>query len=249
MLSKLPRPSIFAHRGASHYAPENTISAFNLALQHGAHAIELDVMLSADDHVVVIHDATVDRTTNGSGEVRKMNLVDLRNLDAGSYFDSQFRGEKIPTLEEVFVKFGGKVYINIELKNNPNLDDPLTRITAELVKKFGLQEGVLFSSFNPLALIRIKKFLTQCDTGLLVGTGLIERIKQKIFIYTIPNQALHSNVQITTSELVKNAHSHGRRVHVYTVDDGETMKKLMDMDVDGIFSNDPLFATKILESY
>ena len=117
MLERLPRPVIFAHRGASALAPENTIAAFDLALEHHADAVELDVQLTADGHLVVIHDKSVARTTGGVGNVNTMHLEEIKALDAGSSFDARFRGEPVPTLEEVFERYGGKLYINVELKN------------------------------------------------------------------------------------------------------------------------------------
>src|SRR6266496_640164 len=116
MLESLPRPIVFAHRGASAHAPENTIAAFELALAQNADAIELDVKLTADGHVVVIHDSTVDRTTGSRGRVKDLSLAQLRSLDAGSFFSEKYRGEKIPTLEEVLEAVGKRTIINVELK-------------------------------------------------------------------------------------------------------------------------------------
>jgi glycerophosphoryl diester phosphodiesterase len=248
MLKKLPHFTIFAHRGSSNHAPENTISAFNLAIQHDAHAIELDVMLSADNRVVVIHDHTVDRTTDGSGQVRKMKLDDLQALDAGSYFNVQFKGEKIPTLEEVFSSIGRKIYINIEIKNLNTPFDPLPQITAELVKEYHLEDEVLFSSFNPFALIKIRSYLPESDTALLVGNGSFGAIMQRALSRIIPHTALHPNLTMTNPRLVKKVHRRGQRIHVYTIDDTNTMEKLYEMGVDGIFTNDPLLARKLLDS-
>src|SRR5512145_3180337 len=106
MLDSLPHPFIFAHRGASAHAPENTLAAFQLALAQHADGIELDVKLTADGHVVVIHDPTIERTTGAKGRVKDMSLADLRSLDAGSFFAQTFQREKIPTLEEVFETMG-----------------------------------------------------------------------------------------------------------------------------------------------
>src|SRR5512147_1683568 len=98
MLSHIPNPAIIAHRGASAYAPENTLAAFDLAARQGAHAIELDAKLSADQQVVVIHDQSVDRTTTHLGKVSKLSLAEIKKMDTGSHFDIAFRGEPIPTL-------------------------------------------------------------------------------------------------------------------------------------------------------
>src|SRR5512143_1463332 len=100
-LTSLPQPVVFAHRGASAHAPENTLAAFELALAQDADAIELDVKLTADGQAVVIHDPTLNRTTGSQGSVKNMSLAELKSLDAGSYFSETYRGEKIPTLEEV----------------------------------------------------------------------------------------------------------------------------------------------------
>ena len=172
ILDQLSKPAIFAHRGSSAHAPENTLAAFELAIRHGADAIELDAKLSADGHVVVIHDQTVDRTTDGTGKVRELTLAQLSELDAGSYFDIAFRREPIPTLEQVFQAVGYGILINVELTNYASPTDPLPEKVAGLVRKFGLEKRVLFSSFNPLALVRIRRILPEVPVGLLALPGL-----------------------------------------------------------------------------
>src|SRR4029079_6254966 len=107
---------VIAHRGASSYAPENTLAAFDLALDMRARHIELDVALTSDNHVVVIHDDKVDRTTNGSGSVTSHTLAALRELDAGPWFGSQFEGERIPIFDEVLTRYKGRVHIHTEIK-------------------------------------------------------------------------------------------------------------------------------------
>ena len=147
MLTSLSQPVIFAHRGASAHAPENTLAAFELALAQNADAIELDVKLSADGYAVVIHDPTVDRTTGSRGRVRDLSLQQLRSLDAGSLLSEKYGGEKIPTLEEVFESVGKRTFINVELTNYSTPRDSLVETVCILVKRFGLQKRVLFSSF------------------------------------------------------------------------------------------------------
>src|SRR5437867_7569994 len=132
MLQSLPRPIIFAHRGASAYAPENTLAAFELALAQNADAIELDVKLSADGHAIVIHDPTVDRTTAHHGRVRDLSLAELSALDAGSFFSEKFHGERIPTLEEVFETMGKRTFINVELTNYSTPHDHLVETVCKL---------------------------------------------------------------------------------------------------------------------
>ena len=125
MLESLTKPTIFAHRGASAHAPENTLASFELAVTQGAEAIELDAKLTADGQIVVFHDQTVNRTTNGSGKVLELPLAALKELDAGHWFDTSFQGITIPTLEEVFEAVGRKIFINVELTNYASPGDQL----------------------------------------------------------------------------------------------------------------------------
>src|SRR6266508_2901707 len=173
MLASLPQPIIFAHRGASAHAPENTLAAFELALAQNADAIELDVKLSADGQAVVIHDPTVDRTTGSHGRVKKLSLAQLRSLDAGSFFSEKYRGEKIPTLEEVFETVGKRTFINVELTNYTTPRDQLVETACMLVKKFSLQKHVMFSSFFAANLSKTHAYLPGVPRGLLAFHGLL----------------------------------------------------------------------------
>jgi glycerophosphoryl diester phosphodiesterase len=248
MYADLPRPTIFGHRGASAHAPENTLAAFDLALRQGAPAIELDAKLSADEHVVVIHDSTVDRTTDGSGKVAELPLNILKELDAGCSFDQTFCGQRIPTLAETFEAVGQDLFINVELTNYASLTDSLPEKVAELVARHGMESRVLFSSFNPLALRRIQKLLPGIPVGLLTLEGSGGFWTRAIFGSWIPYQALHPALSETTATLIQTQHKHGRRVHVYTVNDPEDMRQLFAWKVDGIFTDDPLLALEILNT-
>ena len=166
MLTSLPQPIIFAHRGASAHAPENTLAAFELALTQNADAIELDVKLSADGQAIVIHDPTVDRTTGSHGRVKDLPLRELRALDAGSFFSEKFQGEKIPTLEEVFEAVGKRTFINVELTNYNTPRDQLVETVCMLVKKCGLQKHVMFSSFFASNLSKARAYLPGGSKGL-----------------------------------------------------------------------------------
>jgi len=245
MLNDLPRPVIFAHRGASAYAPENTLAAFRLAVEQGAHAIELDAKLTADGEVVVIHDPTVDRTTGGSGLVREHTLAELQALDAGAFFDETFRGERIPTLAEVFEAVGGQVLINVELTNYATPFDDLPFKVAELVQQFGLQDAVMCSSFSPVALRRFHQQLPAVPLGLLVLPGRKGRWMRRLFTPWTPHQALHPALPGLERALVERVHRQGRRVHVFTVNRAEDMRMLCDWGVDGILTDDPLLALQV----
>ena len=144
------RPLILGHRGASHDAPQNTLAAFRKAVEVGADGVELDVHLSRDGVPVVIHDAKVDATTDGTGYVSAKSLEELKALDAGLSFDPQFSGERIPTLEEVLLEVGEALLVNIELK--VGRIDGLAAAVVDVVKRLGMQPRVWFSSFRPYLL-------------------------------------------------------------------------------------------------
>ena len=245
MIESLPQPVIFAHRGAAVYAPENTLAAFELALTQGADAIELDVKLSAEGCAVVIHDDTVDRTTNGAGRVKNLTLADLRSLDAGSAFSEKYSGEKIPLLEEVFEAVGGRALINVELTNYDNKDDHLVETVCMLVKKFNIQKQILFSSFDARNLTKASGLLPGVPRGLLAVNDS-RGVWQRSFMFAFRNyRALHPHAQNTSPQQVRRVHRMKRRVHVWTVNAEEEMRRLFRWGVDGIFTDDPLLALKV----
>lgn len=230
-------PKIYAHRGANEHAPENTMAAFQLALDQHADGIELDAMLSEDGQVVVIHDDTVDRTTNGSGRVREMTLEQIRSLDAG-------KGERIPTLEEVLERFGGKLLINIELKNYASIFDALPIKVAKLINHFGLEDSVLISSFNPLNFPRIRRRLPDVKIGMLTQPNQAKFWMWRLFKYN----ALHPHYSDVDKPLVETMHAQGRQVNVWTPDDAEEIIRLAELHVDGIITNFPQRVREVLES-
>lgn len=240
MLSRLPSPVIFAHRGASAYAPENTLAAFKLAHQQGADGIELDVKLSADGIPVVTHDATVDRTTNGSGRVADLELATLQKLDAGE-------GQRIPTLDEVFASLGGQLLINIELTNYKSPNDQLVDKVVKVIEKHGLSESILFSSFFSKNLKRAADLLPQTPRGLLALPGLLGWWARTFGFRLGDYQALHPVYKNTTAQQIERVHQMGRRVHVWTVNVADEMRQLANWGVDGIFTDDPQLAVEVFE--
>jgi glycerophosphoryl diester phosphodiesterase len=245
MLESLPRPIIFAHRGACAHAPENTLAAFELALAQQADAIELDVKLSADGQVIVHHDATVDRTTNGHGALKDMSLDELKALDAGSSFSEAFKGEKIPTLDEVFETVGKRTFINVELTNYTTPRDELVETVCMLVKKHKLQKRILFSSFFASNLSKARSYLPDVPCGLLAFNGLLG-IWARSFGFAFGKfEALHPALKDMTQQQVARVHRLNRRVHVWTVNDERDMRRLFGWGVDGIFTDDPQLAVRV----
>ncbi len=246
MLNALPRPAIFAHRGASAHAPENTLAAFELALQQGADGIELDVKLTADGHVVVFHDARLERTTDGAGRLAGKTLAELRSLDAGRFFSEKFRGEKIPLLEEVFEVIGKRALLNIELTNYTTPHDDLVARVCELVRRHALQENVLFSSFLPFNLSQAARLLPQAPRGLLALRGWAGAWARSFGFAFGDYAALHPHVADANAQQVQRVHRLKRRIHVWTVNRAEDFQRLQAWGVDGIFTDDPLLARRAL---
>ncbi len=246
ILYQFKRPYIFAHRGASAYAPENTIAAFMLAIQQSADAIELDAKLCADGQVVVIHDQTVNRTTGADGRVADMTLAELQRLDAGSHFDVTFHGETIPTLDQVLEAVGKQTYINIELSNYSSKTDHLPERAAEIVKRHALTHWIMFSSFNPVALIRAKRVLPDVPVGLLALKGRSGAWARSRLGSILNYQALHPHYTDIDERLVERLHRKGIRVHPFTVNSAGDLLGMTRLDIDGIITDDPMLTRQII---
>ena len=249
MLRHLPRPTIFAHRGASAYAPENTLAAFQLAVRQGADAIELDAKLSSDGHVVVIHDERVDRTTNGKGFVKDLPLAALKEIDAGCSYDTAFCEERIPTLNEVFAIMGRNTFINVDLTNYYTSSDLLPEKVAELVSYHNLTKRVLFSSFHPSTLRRIHKLLPQVPTGFLTLPGFKGSLIYALLKYSVPHQSQHQAVKNITANYIRRKHHQNKLVYAYTVNDPSKINQLHQWGIDGFFTDDPLTACTVIKNF
>ena len=239
-----PRPMVIAHRGDKSHAPENTLAAFNLAAEEGADAIEFDVKLSFDGKVIVLHDQRIDRTTNGTGDVSKIPLSALRELDAGGWFSEKFRGERIPTLDEVFETIGKRLYMNVELTNYFTSGDELVMKVVESVEKHSLQNQVFFSSFLPSNLKKTHSLMPDVPRGLLSRPGLAG-LWGRTFSWRGDYFALHPNLLDVKPGLVRRIHKAGKRIHVWTVNTKEDMERMIILGVDAIFTADPVLAISI----
>jgi glycerophosphoryl diester phosphodiesterase len=244
-MDHLPTPLILCHRGAKNYAPENTLAAFKIALELGADGFELDTQLTSDGHVVVYHDRMVDRTTNGQGKLIQLSLTELRELDAGSSFSEKFRGEKIPTLEEVFETIGKRAIINIELKNFSTPFDNLVEKVCEVVRRHGMQKNVIFSSFLPWNLKKAARLLPEVPRGLITIKGRWG-VWGRSFGFSFGNyDALHPNLDDVTTQQVQRVHRLNRRINVWTVNREEDMHRLFGWGVDGILTDYPQLAVRM----
>jgi glycerophosphoryl diester phosphodiesterase len=246
MLEQFPRPILLAHRGDLAHAPENTLPAFHQAIQKGADGVELDVKLTRDGHVVVFHDMSMDRTTNGSGKLASLTLETIRSLDAGSWFHEKFTGTKVPLLEEVFETVGHNKLINIELTNYSTPRDGLVNSVCDLIKRHGNQGQIIFSSFFASNLKRAGQFMPEIPRALLAMPGFAG-VWARSFGFTFGEyQALHPHISNVSREQVQRVHRLKRRVHVWTANKPEEIKRLKEWGVDGIFTDDPATAVQAL---
>jgi glycerophosphoryl diester phosphodiesterase len=239
---KFKAPWFIAHRGYRARYPENTLIAFEAALDAGVQMIELDVVLSRDRKLVVIHDATLERTTNGEGAVSDHTLEQLKQLDAGGWFHPRFAGERLPELSEVLDLLDGQVLINIEIKPHAyephHPPDAVERQIVELICRRGIADRVLISSFD-LSLLQHLATLDHAPALGLISRNpadkqTLEKCKQLNVV------SWHPNHQVLTREQVKTMHAHDIRVFPYNADTGEEIARVLEMKVDGVISSDPL---------
>jgi len=251
-------PLNIAHRGASGLAPENTLVAFKKALELGADVLELDVHTTKDGEVVVIHDERVDRTTNGTGAVKELTLTSLKRLDAGYYFTLDggktypYRGQgiTIPTLKEVFTEFPD-YRINIEIKQ---LDPPIELKVLELIEEAGMVDKVLVVSRYYEVMKRFRALDGDTATGASESElrDFMVCLKLKVVPFYTPKADAfqvpewHDKYHIVTQAFLKAAHSKNIKVHVWTVNDEDSMRRLLEIGVDGIITDYPDRLNKVL---
>ncbi len=236
-------PTILAHRGASAYAPQNTMAAFRLAKRMRADAIEIDIHMTADQRLVVIHNDEIDEVSNGRGKVRDLTLEQLKQFDFGSYMDRRFRGEKIPELREVlqFVK-DNNMQINIEIKHGDEAYPGMEAALAEELRRYGMLEDTVVSSFNTMSLRRIKSRCPTLKCAQLCLQANPEEVLKNCF------DGVHPYFLSLTKEVVRACHSRGLFVNTWTVEEPETISTLLSWDVDGIITNKPDVAKKCVEA-
>lgn len=260
------RPLVMAHRGGAGLWPENTIYAFHQALEIGADMLETDIRATADGHLVVIHDPNLDRTTSGTGPVSGMTLHQLKQLDA-----SVSRGEKhpeeicrrrpsgrritVPTLEEVFLRFPD-IRINIDIKQ---LDPPIVAPFCRMIRKHGMARKVLAASFDHRTIASFRRCCPEVATAaskpeiqwffLLhrIGLSRFSRLPGRSFQIPVQIPVSFGRFRIASRRFVRHAHRIGCGVHVWTVNEMSEMRRMIDIGVDGIFTDYPDRLTELLE--
>ncbi|MGI8386424.1 glycerophosphodiester phosphodiesterase [Robertmurraya sp. P23] len=230
-----------AHRGATAYAPENTIAAFDLAVDMKTDYIEIDVQRSKDGELVLIHDTTVDRTTDGTGKVGDLTFEQLRSLDAGSWKGEQYEGEPIPTFKEILDRYHGKVGILIELKA-PELYPGIEKQVAEALKERNLDkpqnEKIIIQSFNFESMKKTNEFLPQVPIGVLTSNRA-HTTPEALQEFSTYADWFNPSYGIVTEELVNQVHSLGMKIGSWTVRSQEAADFLFEMKVDAIITDYP----------
>jgi len=236
---------IFAHRGASGYAPENTLEAFRLAMDMGADGFELDVHMSRDGQLMVIHDDTVDRTTNGTGLVKELTLSQLQALDACNGMEA-YRGARIPTLGEVFdLVRDTKHIVNVEVKTDDWFYPGIEEACLALAKEKGMEDRVIYSSFNHHTLIKLRKLKPDARLGMLFGDIMV---KPWEYAKQLPVDYLHPmKMNIHLPGFVEAAYAAGYGINMWTINDRETMLLCLKHGA-GIITNYPDVALALRES-
>lgn len=225
---------IYAHRGASGYAPENTLAAFDRALEMRSDGIETDVQATRDGVLVLLHDRTVDRTTDGAGAVADMTFAELQRLDAGSRFDAKFTGERVPRLDDFLARYAGRTRFWLEIKA-PGIEAAI----AAMVQARGLAADVQFSSFNFGALRELHRIWPQADSAFLTRTIQESTIAdcRSVGVGSISLSAANIN-----DETLAQVHAAGLELRAWGLEDRETVQRLIALGVAGMTLNWPDWA-------
>lgn len=234
----------YGHRGASGYYPENTMQAFERAIDMGCHGIETDVHLTKDGIAVLCHDEKIDRTTNGSGLIMDFTYKELCRYDAGIKFGDEFKSQKIPTLIELLELVKDKcISVNLELKNNRIEYENLEKLVIKMVYEYNLEDKTIISSFNHYSVMKCKEFDNKIKLGFLYDDPLYKPGK---YGKSSGVDALHPNYLTLKDYVIEEIKNEGLMINTYTVNDEEDMKRLVEQDIDIIITNYPDKLTDII---
>ena len=235
----LDYPLVVAHRGGAGLAPENTLAAFRMALEVGADAIELDVRLTRDGRVAVIHDRTVDRTTGGRGPVGSYTLAELKALDAGSWFGPQYLGERVPTLEEVFDAVPGDFPVYVEMKARGPGAWPLVKSVAGIIRGRGRWDGTMVASFNPVPMALLRAMEPRIVRGYIWSSHHPLPLRARWMCPLVnPHWFAPDRGSLDTGWLAR-FHAQGKRVAAWDLDVGADMRELREMGLDAAVTDRP----------
>ena len=240
----ITRTQVTAHRGFSRIAPENTMPAFQAALDSGADYIELDVQLTRDGQLVVFHDDTIERTTNGRGVLTNYTYKQLQTFSAGAWFgkDEEFKDVKIPLFDDVLELVGRDILLNIEIKRSGNVNETAEKV-VELIEAHGIVDSCYVTSFSYPALKKVKQLNPKIKTALIANLAAATSYSHLPYI-----DAVSMNYLFVNQSTVNSAHHNGKRIFVWTVDRQSEMQKMMALGVDNIITNRPDKALEVVDS-
>ncbi|MBW7884940.1 MAG: glycerophosphodiester phosphodiesterase [Caldilineaceae bacterium] len=233
------KPCIFAHRGARRVAPENTLPAFARALAMGVDGIELDVHLTRDNQLAVIHDFVVDATTDGQGAITEMTWDEIARLDAGSYFDPSFAGVRVPRLEEVLDLVDKRCQVNIEIKSRDPYARDASDLVARLIRKRDLYDQIIVSSFNPITLIKMRHLDARVKLGILYDQTMPDLFRTIWAGPPMHPNAQHPHYAVIDAAYMAWAREIGAAVNTWTVNEVEEARRLARLGVDVIMTDVP----------
>ncbi|WP_421383976.1 glycerophosphodiester phosphodiesterase [Bacillus salacetis] len=232
---------IVAHRGASALAPENTISAFDMAVSLGADYIEVDVQMTKDGKIVAMHDVTVDRTTNGTGRIKNLTYENLAVLDAGSWFSPKFKGEKVPSLETILDRYEGRIGILIELKHPsiyPDIEEELAAILNERLTSNESPANIIVQSFDKQSIQEFHQLMPIIPTGIIIGTSEFSS-EEDLFAVDGFASFINPKATLVDANFMQQAKDRNLNVFTWTVSDSKTAQNLRNLNVNGIITNYP----------
>ena len=243
-------PLVLAHRGANKVAPQNTLPAFQKAIDFNADGLETDVHLCMDGHIVICHNYTIDETSNGTGRVDEMTLSQLKGFDFGSYFGDEFKGVSLPTLPELLDLTKSMKLINIEIKP-PQKDCDLVKKVVEAIHEYGIVENSIVSCFDPECIRLVKEFDKNVKTGLLyedneLGNEIMTFGVAK-FCKQLNADAAHPHRKLITHKEVIELHNLGIAVNPWTVNKEDEIIKFVNWGCDALISDVPDYCLKVLE--
>ncbi|MBD3287270.1 glycerophosphodiester phosphodiesterase [candidate division KSB1 bacterium] len=234
---------ITGHRGSSGNAPENTLSAIKQAVDENADYIEIDIHITKDEQIILMHDDRVDRTTNGEGYVHDLTYPEILRLDAGSWFDSNFKDERVPTLEEVIDLVQGHVHLNIEIKSNVFIPAHIEKL-IQLIDERDFGEQCILTSFQRSYIEMIHHISPMLRTGLIMN---YMPHPQKMLLEDAFD-VLSCNYRLVSKDIVEALHSSNKEIHVWTVNERADLLRMRDYGVDNVITNYPGAFRKMLDN-
>jgi glycerophosphoryl diester phosphodiesterase len=240
------KTKVWAHRGASDYAPENTLEAFELSVKQEADGIELDIQLTKDGEVVVIHDETIDRVSDSQGYVKEYTLKELKQFNTNKHFP-EYGKVLIPTLEEVYQLIKPtNLIINVELKTSINFYPGIEEKVIKLARKLGMEDRVLYSSFNHYSLMKLKEINEDVKTGILIQDAIVDIPG---YAFKLGVDAIHPSLNLLKlPNFIKNSKEKNIAIHPWTVNEEEDIKMLVENEIDAIITNKPDLCKRVINN-